>query len=437
MVALCIVAPAPLRAVSAATLTLTEAVGRALAAGATARLARLERERAAAAAAAAASIYWPRAGVSSQAGYTNRLDERIEAIDADGNVREYGLGSLASNEGWFNFVVSQVVFDLARWKQAESAQLEAEVAALREAHEHESASFAVLEAYVEALRATNLLERQRERLARIEAFDARAAALLEAGRCLAGERSEVGLYLAEARLELRAREARAASARSALALLLGAEAPDWDAVDADLSRLGPGDFALPLDRIDAAPELRLLAVRREIERLNIDAARAGRYPVVALGGGYTNYGAYRYDNFVDELRVGIDFQMPLFEGFRSSHEIAGAQKALAAADVRFESLRSAKRVRIEALAAGLDAAERAATLLQERERLGAERVRLATVALDSQRGSVPVALAAQRESDASGDAGVAARLQPVLLRGEILREAGQLTRVLREPAGDA
>lgn len=412
-------------------LTLPQAVAHALSAGPAARIARLESERAAARAAAADSIYWPRASVSSQAGYSNRLSERLETVDAEGDVHKYGLGSLGSRDGWFNVMVHQVVFDLARWKQAERAQREAEVAALDEAQRRESTSYEVLEAYVNVLRYQELLDNQRRRISEVEALDQRAASLLDAGRSLAGERDEVALYLREVRLELLAREDQAQAARRALALLLGGN----DSL-ARL-RLGTDAFArleaLPADSdaaIVASPELRLLAMRKQIEELGLESVRAERYPVVALGGGYSHYGIYRYDNFPDEVRVGIDFELPLFEGFRRMHSTESAEKAVAAASVRYDALRDSKRARIDALIAGLDAAVRGAELLGERERLGHERIRLATLALDTQRGSVGVTLAARREVDAVIDASVAARFQPVLLRGQILREAGVLTTTL-------
>ncbi len=363
------------------------------------------------------------------------MSERLEAVDADGDVHKYGLGSLGSRDGWFNVMVHQVVFDLARWKQAERAEREAEVAALDEAQRRESASYDVLEAYVNVLRYQELLDNQRRRIVEVEALDQRAASLLEAGRSLAGERDEVALYLQEVKLEFLAREDQAQAARRALSLLLG------DNESLARLRLGTDAFArldaLPADpdgAIAKSPELRLLAMRKQIEELGLESVRAERYPVVALGGGYSHYGIYRYDNFPDEVRVGIDFELPLFEGFRRMHTTESAEKAVAAASVRYDALRDSKRARIDALTAGLDAAVRGAELLGERERLGNERIRLATLALDTQRGSVGVALAARREVDAVVDASVTARFQPVLLRGQILREAGILTTTL---LGDA
>ena len=416
---------------SGSALTLQEAVARALESGPSAQIARLEADRAREEAAAAESIYWPHASITSQAGYTNRLKERFEAVDSDGNVHEYGLGSIASNEGWFNFMVHQIVFDLGRWKQAERAGLEAEVAALAEAQRREVASFDVLEAYVNVLRFQALLANQHERVVEVERLDERAESILGAGRGLATERSEVALYLSEVRLELLARQDQVESARRALALLIGDETPTWTVTSTPLREVD-ADFEAPADEVEASPEVRLLELRRNIEQLQLEAARAGRYPVVALGGGYTHYGAYRYDNFTDEVRVGVDFRLPLFEGFRHQHSIEGAQKGLAAATVRYESLLASKRARVQALAAGLDAAIRSAELLAERQRLGSERIRLATLALDTQRGSMAVALAARREVDAVVDASVAARYQPILLWAEIMREAGQLSTALSD-----
>src|SRR5262245_33163683 len=80
-------AGAPLALAAGAPLTLAAAVARALREAPDARIARLEAEQADDAAAAARSLYWPHASVTSQAGWSNRQDDTINAIDGQGNLK--------------------------------------------------------------------------------------------------------------------------------------------------------------------------------------------------------------------------------------------------------------------------------------------------------------------------------------------------------------
>jgi len=433
LIAACVVSAsvAAPQAHGASALALRSAVERALRDGPAARIARLESEQAGNEASAAESIYWPRAEVSSQAGYSNRLNERFEAVNAAGDVRRYGLATIGSSEGWFNFSVSQVLFDLARWTDARRAGFEAEVAALARAQRFEAVSYDVLEMYVGIVRLEALIARQRERINRLQGFDARAASLLSAGRSLGSEREEVALYLRESRLELQAREDECAGARRGLALLLGADGAETlpPLAESTLPDVGEG-IAQPLVQVETAPDVRLLAVRRKIEELRLESLQASKYPTVALGAGYSHYGAKRFDNFADELRVGVDFRMPVFDGFRTVRSEAGATNAVSAARLRHESLIASKRVQLQNLGSQLAAAQRGVHLLAERQHLGEERIRLAELALDTQRGSLGVAIVARREVDRVVDAIVAARFEPILLWGALLREAGQLAATL-------
>lgn len=427
-------------AAAAEVLTLRQAVATALAEGPAARIAASDRRGADEATDAARSIFWPRAQVTSRAGYSNRLNDRLRAVDSTGLESSFGLASIGASEGWFNFFVHQVLFDLARWADVRRAEHEAAVARISEAAHRDRVAFEVLHAYVEALQTTLLLEQQEARLLHTQHLDERAAALLRTGRCLEAERAEVALYRREVEIDRVALAMQRDAALRQLALHIGRDATASDiGIQVDTASLG----ALAAERHDAdddaeqAPELRLLAVQVAIAEVRLEAARAGRYPTVSVGAGYSHYGAKRFDNFADELRAGIDFRMPVFDGFEARHAIAAAEQAVSSARLRHATALARKQQSLDALSDRLAIARQHARLADERIRLGDERIRLADLALDTQRGSVSLALAARREVERSTRAAVATRHQPFLLWGEHAREAGRLADALLAPDDDA
>ena len=79
---------------SASSLTLAEAVSRALAQSGQARQVSLATERAAHEAEQAHSSFRPQVGMNSAAGYSSRQTEKLRAVDGRGVERVYGLASL-------------------------------------------------------------------------------------------------------------------------------------------------------------------------------------------------------------------------------------------------------------------------------------------------------------------------------------------------------
>ncbi|MGH7788614.1 MAG: TolC family protein, partial [Candidatus Binatia bacterium] len=181
-------------------LTVSDAVARALRDGPEAKIARLEAGEATDTASAARSIYWPHASISSQAGWSNRQDDTLNAIDGEDVLKRYPLSSLGSNEAWLSVYLDQMIFDLRGWRFVERSELEAEVGAVAEAQQREAISFAVLERYVAVLRLEQLAAVDAQRLRDAEWLDRQAGVLLESGRALAAEREQVALGLDEVRL---------------------------------------------------------------------------------------------------------------------------------------------------------------------------------------------------------------------------------------------
>jgi outer membrane protein TolC len=179
--------------------------------------------------------------------------------------------------------------------------------------------------------------------------------------------------------------------------------------------------------LQSSPELRVLELRTKMEELRAEAKRAEAYPTLGLRGGYSHYGAKRFDNFDDELHVGVDFEVPLFSGFRIQHSVAGATKAAQIARLRYRSTLESKRTRIRDLLRQLAVSQQRPELAQRRAKLADERLRIADLNLQAQKGSLDRALAARAESALEAQAAVEAEFERVMVWAQLEQEAGLLS----------
>ena len=425
---------------SGQTLTLAEAVSRALREGSDARIAHLETAQADAAAGEARSIYWPQASVSSEAGWSDQQNATINAINGQGELKRYPLSSLGSNASWLSVYIDQVLFDLSRWHGVERTELEREAAAVQEAQQRESVSYAVTERYVNLLRLQRLAALDEERVHEAEWLDRRAATLLGAGRALDADREQVSLALEDARVQAGQRQQEVDDASAALSRLIGSASDD-----PPLFELVPDSIPAPTvssdpvsdTAIGKAPELRILDLRRRMEEASLEAARAERLPTLSMRGGYFHYGTKRFDSFESEFAVGVDLHVPVFSGFKTSNAIEGASVALEAARLRYDAMRDNKRAKLKDLARQLAASQRQPELAERRARLADERLRLTDLALDAQRGSLADALSARTEADRARRTSIDVSSDRVLLWANFEREAGTLAKALvGEPSSE-
>jgi outer membrane protein TolC len=413
---------------------LREAVAGALRDSPEARIARLQAERAEDELSVAQSIFWPHASVSSQAGYSNRIDDELEAVDGSGRVRTYGLSSLGSDRGWFNVELEQLIFDLSRWRNMEKIELEVEAARVS-ADEHRNAiSFVVVERYLQVLRLQRFLKIEQQRVRDAQWLDEQAALLLEVGRCLPSEREQAAVALEEGRIDAALRGEELDDTRRALARMIGrAEEADVEVELVPDSVPRPGDAADGLaeeDVLRSSPELRVLELRRRMQELEVSVARAQSYPTVGLGAAYRNYGAKRGDNFPDELSIGVDFRLPLFDGFRTHHSVASALKGVEIARLRYDAELANKRGRVRDLRRRLDAARKRPVLAQRRQRLAEEKQRLADLELQAGRGSIAAALSTREQKASARRATAQAGFEEDLAWATLERENGRLAAII-------
>jgi len=347
---------------------------------------------------------------------------------------------LGSNASWLSVYIDQVLFDLSRWHGVERTELEREAAAVQEAQQRESVSYAVTERYVNLLRLQRLAALDEERVHEAEWLDRRAATLLGAGRALDADREQVSLALEDARVQAGQRQQEVDDASAALSRLIGSASDD-----PPLFELVPDSIPAPTvssdpvsdTAIGKAPELRILDLRRRMEEASLEAARAERLPTLSMRGGYFHYGTKRFDSFESEFAVGVDLHVPVFSGFKTSNAIEGASVALEAARLRYDAMRDNKRAKLKDLARQLAASQRQPELAERRARLADERLRLTDLALDAQRGSLADALSARTEADRARRTSIDVSSDRVLLWANFEREAGTLAKALvGEPSSE-
>lgn len=424
------------RAAAGPVLTLREAVEQALREGTDAKLAQLEAGQANAALGQARSVFWPSAGITSNAGWSNRQDDTIDAINGQGKLKRYPLSSLGSNESWLSVYIDQVLFDLRQWRGVERTRLESEVAVVQATQRRETITYAVLQEYIGLVRAQRLAALDAQRVTDAEWLDRQTATLMEAGRVLASEREQAALTLEETRIDAAARAEEVAQHRDAL----------WRAISSDPVppeiEVAPESVPRPVlpaeppieQSLSGLPELRILDLRRQMEEASLDAARAEFYPTLSMRGGYFHYGTRRFDAFESELAIGVDLHIPVFDGFRTMNAMEGASEALEAARLRYDSTRASKRARLQELARQLATTAKQPELAERRARLAEERQRLADVALQSQRGSLAQSVTAREEAIRTRRAATEAYFDRVLLWADYEREAGTLACALVGPA---
>ena len=412
------------------TLTLTEAVSQALTQGTDAKIARLETDKADHVLAAARSKYWPHASITSLAGYSNRQNEKLRAVELSGQERRYRLSTLGSERGWFNFFVDQLLFDLSTWRRIERAELEAEVARVAEAQQREFITFDVLQYYSQVLRQKQLVALDRQRIEAAEWLDQQAVLLLKAGRSLRSERDQVALNLEEVRLEAIIRQEDLADARASLAIAIGADrdGPGLQlAADSVPTPTDTADVFAGEDVLANSPELRVLELRTRMEELSLSAARAERYPKLGVQAGYSHYGTQRFDNFEDEVYIGVDFRLPLFDGYKTTASIAGAAKTAEIARLRYRSALETKRAQVQDLVRRLATASQRPVLAARRAKIAREQQRLADLNLQAQRGTLDQALSARTEAAHDSHAAINAHFDRIILWATLQRETGTLS----------
>jgi outer membrane protein len=422
-------------------LTLSNAVSRALSGGAAARIARLETHQATDSAREKRGAYLPQLGISSDAGWSNRYDETFVAACPDLSENcsvTLGLATLGTDRGWLNIFMSQILFDLKQWKLIEREELMAEAASVQETSERDDVAFEVLRRYA------NLLGLQRkqaladELLVDAQWLREQGKLFFEAGRILEVEHTLAGLYLEEAELDALANGHEIAAAEADLWLAVGEGEPPAGGlllVPESLPRIDAAASAESAEAgLETAPELRILELRRRMDEVGVEAARAGRLPTLTFVSGYTNYGPKRFDNFTDELWVGINLEIPLFDGFQSRHAIRGAERGAEIARLRYQSTVERKKARVRELLKRLETSQQRLVIAERRAKAAKEQQRLADVNLRAERGDLREALIAREQQIRFTREAIDSYFDQLALWASLQRELGRLSQEILRSA---
>ena len=414
-------------------LPLGEAVQQALREGFPTRIAGLETDQARELALEVLGAYLPQLGVSAQAGWSNRINEKM--IAGDGKV--YGLDNLG-NEPWVDVFVQQALLDLPLWQRIKRENLGTELAELAELEVREAVAYEVLRVYSSVARLESLREAGAAHHHRLVALSEWAENLWDAGRILETERATIAVARDDAALAIESLDLELARLRGELRLALGDEdgtTPLLRTVPSSLPLAESTRFPEGLDQVVLkTPGVRILELRREIEGASVSVVAAERWPTLVLRGGYSNYGIKRFDEFEDEGYIFMGMEVPLFDGLQNKHAVGGAQKALDIARLRYRSGVSAMRSRLLGLNRKLELLGRRLALAERRVESTAARSQVADVNLEARRGGLGDALTARERLLADTTAAVDLRFAQLEVWARLHRELGRLVSDL---GGDA
>jgi outer membrane protein TolC len=419
--------------------TLGEAITKALQEGVDARIARLEAERAGHAVGEVRSGYLPQVGLSSEAGWSNRLDDTFIASDKNGNPAEYSLATIAPDRAWLQLHLTQTLFDLRQWREIEREQLSAEAAQVAETRDRDEVAYEVMRRYVRLVELERKAAMAHEQLVEAQWLSDQAGHLSAAGRALDVDHSLVDLHRSDAELAIRSWEYEIDSARAALWIAVGEDEPLRIPLAPDsLPEIDPEHAAYgALEAVQAAPELRILDLHRRIKHATVEAEKAGRFPTLRFVSGYANYGPKRFDAYKDEVWVGIDLEVPIFDGFRSGHAIRGAESEADIARLRYQRMLTRKRARVQELIQQLETGQQRLDLARKRSESAEEQVRLADLNLRAERGDLRGAVAARERRTRLALEAIDAEYEQVELWASLQRELGRLTFSVLGPIASA
>jgi outer membrane protein TolC len=374
--------------------------------------------------------YLPQLFATSAAGWSNRREEKLIALDRSGELRRYDIASIGSQEGSFNLYLEQLLFDLRKWRLIEREEIAAEVARVGELQERESVAYDVARKFTQVVRLQRLEELAQQQLADARWLDEQARKLYEVGQLLQSELGLAALHLDESEMVAQLRAAEAGDARAALWLAIaGGEETEMpiSVAAGSLPVLG----AIPEEEEEAvsySPELRVLELRRRMEEATVSAANARRLPTVGVQARYAYFGSDdRGDLYKDEVRIGLAIEVPIFDGFQAKHGIAAAKKRAEIARLRHRSLLERKRLRVRELRRELETAGLRQTLAERREAAAREEQRLVDLRLQAGRERLKEVLAAREQTARDAGEAASARFARIDLWTELQRERGRLT----------
>lgn len=283
----------------------------------------LEHEALAAEQRAALGALLPSAQISAEIRHTDREETRAAQVGAaQTHERTFTQEQYMAN-------LTQPLFNLPAWHEWQGSQRsadagQAELEARRQALIHQ-----VAEAYLEVLNAQSTIRLQEKELEAVQASLEQAEALHEAEEAARSELAQARARRDNVRAALIRARGEAGVAREELSKFTGQEHGPLSGLraDAELPPLEPEALESWLEHAYAGnPQIAAARAELQAQGRQAQAASARRYPTVNLTGGYTGFddaGDVDLNNpddaemsarELDDYYVGVQVQMPLFEG---------------------------------------------------------------------------------------------------------------------------
>ncbi|MCG5538616.1 TolC family outer membrane protein [Halorhodospira sp. 9622] len=286
---------------------------------------------------AALGALLPSAQISAEVRYTDRDEERARV---EGTAVETEFSRTFTQEQYM-LNLSQPLFDLPAWHEWQGSQRSADAGQAELEARRQDLIHRVAEAYLGVLDAQTNVELQQRELEAVQASLRQAEALHDAREIATSEYEQARARYDNVRAALIRAEGELEVAHEQLAELTDRRHYNLATLrpDAELPPLDPPELELWLEHAYAGnPEL--IAARAELaaEGRQARAASAQRYPTVDLVGGYTRFDdaaevdmdaadqAEQNARQLDDLYVGVQIQMPLFEGGSINARARGAER---------------------------------------------------------------------------------------------------------------
>jgi len=407
------------------TLTLRQAVERALQQNPDLVIARLEADKAAKQVAVARDPFIPKVFVGSGLAYTYGFPMTVDQ-QAPSVIDVTGVAA---------------VFDRPRRYRLAEAREEAKSASLSAEEKREEAALRTVELFLEVERATRVAESMRAQAEGLERVVETLRLRAEAGRALPVEVKRAELDVARARRRLEAAEADRNYAQARLASVLGYPAGDRvQAAPEDQSQRA----ALPLSEDEAARAaveadigLRRLEASLRAKGLAIKAEKSERLPRMSL---VAKYGLFaKFNNYEEFFRrfqrhnaqIGVAFQVPLFMGSAYKATISQAQIEVRKLQTQLAAARSRIDVEARRRFQEVKKAEGALELARMELDLAREELDIVLAKMDEGRASIREVEAARFVENQKWIAFYEARYALEVARYRLLSRTGRLLAALR------
>jgi outer membrane protein len=246
--------------------------------------------------------------------------------------------------------------------------------------------------YSQLYQARRLVELASRRLDVMRTQQEQVETLLEAGRVRPVEKTLAQTATQSARQQLLVAEEQMTLAEKELRQLTGL--PDTVTIKTSEPQIENPVFSLPAETLyeqalERTPEILQSEAAVRAKEFHVEAEKGERLPKADVIGQYALFS--RANNYADYFNrfsrnnflLGLSFQVPLFDGFRTSSRVAQSKKEVSEARYRVEGLKADLKLTIERCLSSLRIARGAAELAQNETAAARETIRVNQTLLEA------------------------------------------------------